>query len=83
MKGSAMLHKNIKALFALGFFIAVACSVAGGAVMILGHSRAPQATIPVWEHGKFMMLCGLCNLFVYACLLFQFRTLTAAKSGTE
>ena len=65
--------KNIRALFVLGFILAILTGISGGYIMVFGYLRAPGVTMPVWEFGKFIMICGLANLFVYVCLFFQIR----------
>ncbi|MBI2924755.1 MAG: hypothetical protein HYY24_03515 [Verrucomicrobia bacterium] len=68
--------RNLRALFALGFVLSSLAAVGGALILALAYSRAPTATQPLWQFGQYVMLVGLANLFVYACLFFQVRKLT-------
>ena len=68
---------NLKALFTLGFILTLLASTSGGFICYYGYSWARQATYPLWEFGQWMMLFGLANLFVLACVFFQIRKLTS------
>ena len=66
--------RNLRALFILGFLIALVPSIGGGLILALGYSR-PSVTQPIWKFGQYVMLLGLANLFVYLCVFFQVRKL--------
>ena len=67
-------RRNLRALFILGFVLALMGSIGGGIILALGSSH-PGVTQPLWKFGQFVMLFGLANLFVYMCILFQVRRL--------
>jgi hypothetical protein len=70
------MNKNLRAIFVLGLILALLPSISGGYIFAFGYLRAPGTTMQVWEFGKFIMICGLANLFVYVCLFFQIRKYT-------
>lgn len=72
-------RRNLRALFALGFMIALVASVGGGLILAIGYSRA-SVTQPIWKFGQYVMLLGLANLFVYLCIFFQVRRLLSGVS---
>ncbi len=65
----------------LGFFLSILCGMMGAIILMLSLKRAPTATYPLPEFGKFVMLSGLCNLFVYVMLFFQLRKLLAISKS--
>jgi len=64
--------RNLRALFALGFLIALVASIGGGLILALGYSR-PSVTQPIWKFGQYVMILGLANLVIYLCVFFQVR----------
>ncbi len=69
-------RRNLRAIFLLGFILTLMASIAGGYILVVGHSRPDVTfTMPAWEYGQFLMLLGLTNLFVIVCLFIQFRKL--------
>jgi hypothetical protein len=79
MNPSPQIHKarrNLRVIFVLAFLLTVLASVSGGYVLVAGHSHPDVTfTMPAWEYGQFIMLFGLTNLFVYACIFFQVQRL--------
>jgi hypothetical protein len=84
MNSSPHIHKarrNLKALFILAFLLTLMMSASGGYVLAAGHSHPDVTfTMPVWEYGQFLLLAGLVNLFVYACIFIQVRRLVRGVS---
>lgn len=76
---SGKLKKNILALFALGFILALLAGIGGATILVMGWYRAPNAVQPLWKFGQWVMLFGIVNLFVYVCLFFQFRCLITSN----
>jgi hypothetical protein len=75
-------RRNLRALFVLALLLTLLLSVCGGYMLIVGHSHpAVTLTLPTWEYGQFLLLYGLTNLFVYACIFLQVRGLTRAASN--
>jgi hypothetical protein len=77
------IRKNLRALFVLGFVLTLLASIGGGIILILGWYRAPNAAMPIWRFGQWMMLFGLANLFVYTCLFFLIRSLILRVKSPE
>jgi hypothetical protein len=77
MNNSQNVGKNIRALFALGYILALLPAIGGGFIMAFGYLRAPGASMPTWEFGKYIMISGLVNLFVYICIFFQVRKVSS------
>jgi hypothetical protein len=79
MNSSPLIHKarrNLNALFVLAFLLTLLASASGGYVLVAGYSHPDVTfTMPAWEYGQFLMLLGLANLFVYACIFIQIRGL--------
>ena len=74
-------RRNLKALFILAFLLTLMMSVSGGYVLAAGHSHPDVTfTMPAWEYGQFLLLAGLVNLFVYACIFIQVRRLVRGVS---
>jgi hypothetical protein len=84
MNSSPHIHKarrNLKALFGLAFLLTLLMSASGGYVLVADHSHPDVTfTMPAWEYGQFLLLAGLVNLFVYACIFIQVRRLVRGVS---
>ena len=76
-------RRNLRALVILGFVLGLVASI-GGAVILIAGWQAPNVTQPLWQFGQYVMLLGLCNLFVYIGIFFQARRiLTGLTDGHE
>ena len=66
----------------LASVLALGTSVVGSYTLFIGNSK-PLATLtlPVWQYGQFLMLFGLANVFVYACIFLQVRGLIRERDG--
>ena len=73
-------RRNLRALLILGFAVALVASIGGGLILALGHSR-PDATLPIWRFGQYVMLLGLINLGIFVAILFQIRRPTSAPGN--
>jgi hypothetical protein len=71
---STKTTRNIRALFALGFIMALVASIGGGLILALGYSRA-SVTQPMWKFGHYVLILGSLNLAVYLGLWWQVRAL--------
>ncbi len=74
------IRRNLRALFALGFFLALLASIGGGLILTVGYSR-PNVVQPVWQFGQSTMFSGLVNFLVYLGILFQVRKLALVTAG--
>ncbi len=68
--------KNLRALLSLGFVLALVASIGGGFILVIGYFRAPTYARPFWEFGQWMLMHGVCTLFVFLCIFFQVRKLS-------
>ena len=64
--------RNLRALFALGFFLTFVASIAGGLILAIAYSR-PSVTQPMWKFGQYVLILGTLNLAVYIGLWWQVR----------
>ena len=54
----------------------------GGAFLLLGYYVVPQAALPIWKYGRFVLIFSAVNLFSTAYMLLQFNKLVARLKST-
>ncbi len=74
-------ERNIRALLIVWIVLGVVWCLIGGAFLLFGYYVVPQATWPLWKHGRTLLLNSALNVFVFAYLLLQFNKLVARLKG--
>lgn len=67
--------RNIRALLAVGFALALAASIAGAIIVAMGFAPATDVTQPQAQTGQYVLLLGVAHLVVYVCIFWQVRKL--------
>ena len=74
-------RRSLRALFILGFFLAVLGTISAAVFLDLYFTRLPSATMPTWQFWQLMLFHD--SLFLLIFIGFFFATRPLVKSSVE